>query len=256
MLDMFTIGIGPSSSHTVGPMKAAAQAVRELRTRGLLPRVGSVGVTLYGSLAATGIGHGTPDAVIAGLEGLDPQDCDPRAVHGRWSAPAGNPAIELGGTHTVSMAAEDIVLLPRERRPLHTNAVEFTFRDQSGNTLYRDLAYSVGGGFVVRDGAEPRRSHRPVWRTFDTANELLAICAIEQVSIAEIALRNEINCHTDESFDAVDECESRLDAIAAAMRACVAAGASATGVLPGGLKVPRRAAAIADRSFTTSPGAT
>ena len=86
VLDMFTVGIGPSSSHTVGPMKAAAHAVREIDARGLLPMVCSVAVTLYGSLAATGIGHGTPDAVIAGLEGLDPQDCDPDAVHGRWSA--------------------------------------------------------------------------------------------------------------------------------------------------------------------------
>ena len=247
VLDMFTVGIGPSSSHTVGPMKAAAQAVTELDARGLLAMVCSVAVTLYGSLAATGIGHGTPDAVIAGLEGLDPQDCDPDAVHGRWSALTEEPVITLGGVHAVHMAPDDIVLLANERKPLHTNAVEIAFRDRHGDTLHRDLAYSIGGGFVVRDGAEQRPSHRPVWRSFDTANELLAVCAVEQVDIAEVAMRNEVNCHTGDSFDAVRECEGRLDTVAAAMRACVAAGTIAAGILPGGLKVPRRAAAIADR---------
>jgi L-serine dehydratase len=247
VLDMFTIGIGPSSSHTVGPMKAAAQAVQELHNRGLLAATCSVVVTLYGSLAATGIGHGTPDAVIAGLEGLDPRDCDPEAVHGRWSALATEPVVRLGGVHTVHMAPEHVVLLSHERRPLHTNAIEITFRDHSGQILYRDLAYSVGGGFVVREGTAQQHRHRPVWRTFDTANELLAVCACEDVAIAEVALRNEINCHPNDPISAVQECDDRLDTVAAAMRACIAAGISAAGVLPGALKVPRRAAAIADR---------
>ena len=244
VFDMFSIGIGPSSSHTVGPMKAAAQAVAEVQTRGLLAGVASVSVVLYGSLAATGIGHGTPDAVVAGLEGHDPRTCDPAEVRNRWAGLRAEPVVRLCGTHPAALGYDDVEFRPRERRPLHTNAVEVIFRDAAGMELHRDLAYSIGGGFVIRAGEAQRLHPRPVWRVFNSANELMAICATEGVDIAEVALRNEAVCNGMRPY--ATACE-RLDAIAAAMRDCVTAGLRGSGPLPGPLQVQRRAAGIAQR---------
>lgn len=245
VFDMFSIGIGPSSSHTVGPMLAARQAVHALAERAQLTATAAVKVTFYGSLAATGIGHGTPGAVIAGLEGLDPRTCDPAAVRGRWEALKGEPLINLGGAHQVVMSIADVEFRAGERKPLHTNAVEMIFLDVGGQVLHRDLVYSVGGGFVMREGDLEQRTHRGVWRAFNSADDLLAACTTEQVDIAELALRNEMYCADMPSDEALRHSCLRLDAIAAAMRACVDAGTQTTGVLPGPLQVPRRAAGIA-----------
>ncbi|MGN7779594.1 L-serine ammonia-lyase [Mycolicibacterium sp. 22603] len=245
VFDMFTLGIGPSSSHTVGPMVAARQAVDAVVARGQLARTTSVTVNLYGSLAATGVGHGTPDAVIAGLAGLDPQTCDPAAVRGRWAALDHDPTVDLAGIHPIAMTGADIAFLPQQRQPLHTNAVEIVFRDCLGATLYRDLAYSIGGGFVVRAGDRHRHTHRGAWRAFNTAGDLLAACATEGVDIAELAVRNEINCADEPAEIARQHGHERLDRIATAMRECVEAGLRTTGVLPGPLQVPRRATGIA-----------
>lgn len=247
LFDLFSIGIGPSSSHTVGPMRAAAQAVDGLVSAGCLEAVSAVTVVLYGSLAATGLGHGTPDAVIAGLEGADPQTCDPAGVRGRWDRLGDTGVVWLGGIHRVSMVKEDIEFRPHVRHPRHTNAVEFVFRDRTAQVVFRDLAYSVGGGFVVRADERCESSHRTVWRSYGSAAELLATCDEWGVDMAEVMLRNEIVCSGGDYQAAARQCNQRLDDIATAMRACVAAGLRGSGALPGPLRVPRRAAGIAQR---------
>src|SRR5690606_35160373 len=127
--DLFSIGVGPSSSHTVGPMRAALDFARRLSAPGALPRVARVGSTLYGSLGATGIGHGTPDAVVAGLRGLAPETCDPADVRSAWTDfPVGG-ALSIDGIHDVPFVKDDIVFAPRTRLPGHPNAMTITAWD-------------------------------------------------------------------------------------------------------------------------------
>lgn len=269
--ELFSIGVGPSSSHTVGPMRAAHDFVVRLRETGMLPRVERVTCTLYGSLGATGIGHGTPDAVVAGLRGLRPETADPDAVRSSWSGWPPDRPLDLGGEHSVSFDRSDIVFEPRTRLPAHPNAmtleawasprqgpprqghdhtlgVRATGADNrpaavaSGapapGLLARETYYSVGGGFVRREGeAAPVREHAfPV--DFASAEELLALCDERGLTIAEAARLNEVTLRSDEQL------ADGLDAIWDAMAGCVEAGLQADGVLPGMLGVKRRAAAI------------
>ena len=240
---MFSVGIGPSSSHTVGPMRAALDFAALLDERDLLGDVRRISCTLYGSLGATGIGHGTPDAIIAGLAGLHPETCDPDAVHGAWStlprAGAGDAEITLGGTHVIAVTRDDVTFAPFTRLPAHPNAMTLQAWGEDTFPVAEETYYSIGGGFIRREGAgddiRPDAGEQPL--PFSSADAMLALCDERGISIAQLARLNEEAVHP----GAVD---TGLDTIWAAMMECVRVGLTTDGVLPGGLGVTRRAAAI------------
>lgn len=238
-LDLFSIGIGPSSSHTVGPMRAG----RDFARRVLAQHPDGptrVEVVLYGSLAATGLGHGTPDAVVAGLAGLDPETCDPAAVRGAWSGhPAGSPLL-FGGLVPVAFDSSDVVLDPFTRQPGHPNTLVIRAFGPEEVLIAEETYLSVGGGFIQRVGEVAESAVVPDGMpSFRTAAELLSLC-VGGRSIADVARAGELAAR---GADAVD---AGLDAIWTAMRDCVEAGLDAEGELPGGLRVPRRARSMRD----------
>lgn len=243
--DLFSIGIGPSSSHTVGPLRAARAFSERLVADDLLDRVSQVTCTLYGSLGSTGIGHGTPDAVIAGLAGLEPETCTPEDVHGAWSGLGDGSTLLLAGRRTIPIARDDIAFEPRTRLPGHPNALTITAWGSNDDgtvdalPLLEETYYSIGGGFIRRDGEEAELSARAAHPLpYDTAEELLNLCQSLDIPICEVARRNEAAIHGE------DATRERLDLIWSAMAECVANGLAGDGTLPGGLGVKRRAAAM------------
>ena len=243
--DLFSIGVGPSSSHTVGPMRAGLEFAQRLRATGALDQVARVTCDLFGSLGATGIGHGTPDAVVAGLQGLEPETADPSAVRSAWTDwPAGQD-LALAGIHPVPFAKDDIVFAPRTRLPGHPNAMTLRALDADGDTVAEQTYYSVGGGFIRREGEEPSVAGGVHPYPYRDAAELLSLCDEHGLSIAEIARINETATRTEE------EVAAGLDAIWDAMSACVDAGLHSEGTLPGILKVKRRAATIREQLEAT-----
>lgn len=236
--DLFSIGVGPSSSHTVGPMRAGVDFADRLRAEGVLDRVARVRCELFGSLGATGLGHGTPDAVVAGLQGLHPETCDPADVRELWSRwPEGRDLL-LAGERGIPFAKDDIAFVPRTRLPGHPNAMTLHALDADGAAVLEQTYYSVGGGFIRRDGEEARVTAAPQPYPYDSAEELLALCDETGMTIAEVARANEMAVRTEEQVAA------GLDAIWDAMAACVDAGLHSEGTLPGILKVKRRAGDI------------
>ncbi|ALJ18651.1 L-serine ammonia-lyase [Microbacterium sp. No. 7] len=246
-LDLFSIGIGPSSSHTVGPMRAGADFRDLLAERGRLGEVTRFGCRLQGSLAATGIGHGTPDAVIAGLRGLRPETVDPDEVHGRWARLDAGEVLLVDG---VPLRAADIVFAPLSRHAGHPNSMVLTaYADTAA--IAEETYLSIGGGFIERigepatdaGGAGPTPVH-----AYRNAAGLLALA--EGRSIADVAWDDEVALH------GADRARDGIAAIWASMRACIERGLRTEGTLPGGLKVPRRAAAgwraIAQRGEPTA----
>jgi L-serine dehydratase len=241
VFDLFSIGIGPSSSHTVGPMRAANRFVALLDERGALPRVAGVRVELYGSLGATGIGHGTPDAVVLGLEGHRPETVDPEHAVLRRQEIRADGKVLLAGSHPVALDDDAVALLPRVVDPRHTNALKFIAVDTEGAVVAEKTYYSIGGGFVLADDEdEPQPAHAPPY-PFETAAELLDRCATTGATIAELMLANETVVR-DEA-----EVRARLVEIWRVMRECIDAGCRTGGTLPGALRVRRRAAGIYER---------
>ena len=244
-LDLFKVGIGPSSSHTVGPMRAAGLFVAHVRAAGQLSEVRRVEVKLYGSLAATGIGHGTDRAVVAGLMGLRPDTVDPDAMTAAVDAVQLDGQLPLGGDHLIAFDwSQDLRLLPISL-PWHPNALRLTAWDEAGAVLHEDTYYSVGGGFVV-DEAQAQAGETGVIQVaitypFHTAEQLLALCRDTRLNVAQLMLHNERAWRSDEDTGAA------LLHIWSVMRACVARGLRCEGVLPGGLDVPRRAPAMSRR---------
>lgn len=229
-------------------MRAAADWVTRLDASGLLPATSHVRVKLCGSLGATGIGHGTPDAVVAGLCGAAPETVDPDTVRGAWSAHPDGDAIRLGGTHPVPFHQADIVLAPLTRLPAHPNALVFSAF--AGDRQLDEATYfSIGGGFIARDGERPS-PQPPHPLPYASSADLLELCAREHTDHAGIAWRNEVAVHGE--IGARD----RLDAIWDAMNACVEAGMRGDGVLPGSLGVTRRAARLAHSLETQSDAST
>jgi len=219
-------------------MRAGRDFADRLRQTAVLPHVARVSCVLYGSLGATGIGHGTPDAVVSGLQGYDPESVDPDTVRRAWSEwPEGRPLM-VGGTHAVPFAKADIAFLPRTRLPGHPNAMTLTATDATGNTIAEETYYSVGGGFIRREGEVASVAARPFPFVYDSAEQLIALCDERGITIAEAARLNE-QALRDEA-----EVAAGLDAIWDAMASCVESGLQADGVLPGMLKVKRRAGAI------------
>ncbi|WP_368499827.1 L-serine ammonia-lyase [Herbiconiux sp. A18JL235] len=247
-LEMFSIGIGPSSSHTVGPMRAGADFARELEALAAAApaaRPDRLECRLHGSLAATGIGHGTPDAVIAGLRGMAPESCDPSDVHGQWALLAAGGSCTAAG---VRLERDDFVFEPFSRRHGHPNAL--TLLAWRGDELLRSITYlSIGGGFIERAGDRPRpAATTPPVSRYRTARELIDECGTDR-TIAEVALADEIAMHGQ------DRAVAGLDAVWSVMRACIDRGMTATGVLPGALKVRRRASAMAAQLAEPGRGA-
>lgn len=236
VLDLFSIGIGPSSSHTVGPMRAAVRFVDELAADGHFARVEKVSVGLFGSLAATGIGHGSDSAVLAGLSGCEPETLDPDAVGPLVAEVREQGTINLGGRRTIPFDPEaDLTLHRRESLPQHPNGMRMS-AEVDGEIIEREY-FSIGGGFVVTAdemGVESADSRDVL--DFATADELLEQCSRHGVSIAELMTINERERQDDELL------RKQLLDIWAVMRECVHNGCTRTEIeLPGGLKVRRRA---------------
>ncbi|WP_433047636.1 L-serine ammonia-lyase [Dactylosporangium sp. CS-033363] len=227
--DLYSIGIGPSSSHTVGPMRAARRFAARLADDGLLPRVRRVKAELFGSLGATGHGHGSPKAVLLGLEGADPATVDTEAEAGR------DGRIALLGRHDIAFDPDaDLVLHRRRSLPEHPNGMRFTAWDGAGEELLARTYFSVGGGFVVGPDGVIAEADVPLKFPFTTGGELLAHC--EGRSISDVMLANELSWRSEPLIRA------ELLHIWSVMQECVRNGCTrAEGVLPGGLRVRRRA---------------
>lgn len=238
--DLFTIGIGPSSSHTVGPMRAARTFASRLSEQGLLDDVTRLTIRLYGSLGATGRGHGTDKAVVLGLEGATPELVDVDGIPQRMADLMVNKSLRLLGTHQIDFdIREDLVFEKRESLPGHPNGLRFSAINADATELMSRVYYSVGGGFVVNENKtdDPVIIESPVELPypFESGEELLRLCKENEYSISELMLQNEL-AWRDET-----EIRERLLTIWHAMQACVRKGCANTGVMPG-LKVKRRAA--------------
>ncbi|MGF6835673.1 L-serine dehydratase [Paenarthrobacter sp. TE4293] len=241
VFDLFSVGIGPSSSHTVGPMRAGAVFAGELRESGVLDSVANLRVDLYGSLAATGKGHGTFTAVLLGLEGFDPEEILPEQVEERLASIAETGKLNLAGGVLLDYAVEDMVLHPLTVLPRHTNGMKFAVSDAGGNVLREATFFSVGGGFIVREGEESAaqqeleetKAELPL--PFRTAAELMGRCSSKGLGISDIMFINERASRSEE------EIREGLLHIWSVMEACVETSLKREGVLPGGLKVRRRA---------------
>jgi len=241
VFDLFSIGIGPSSSHTVGPMRAAAVFAEELKASGKLADVASLRVDLYGSLAATGHGHGTMTAILLGLEGFHPELILPGQVEERLASIAETGILHLAGAVALPYGVKDMVLRPLTVLPRHTNGMTFTVADAGGVVLHAATFFSVGGGFIVREGEEDAAqqeldaSKEGLPLPFRTAAELLEHCAVTGLGIADVMLVNEKASRDEEQIRA------GLLHIWSVMENCVGTSLKREGVLPGGLKVRRRA---------------
>lgn len=240
VLDLFSVGIGPSSSHTVGPMRAAKRFSEGLERDGELSAVVRVEAELFGSLGATGRGHGSDKAVVLGLQGQDPETVDTATADDQVAAAALDAELLLAGLHRVDFNYDkDVVLHRRKSLPAHPNGMTFRAMDHAGEVVRERTYYSVGGGFVVDEqavGADRVVMDETVLpHPFSTADELLAICARERLNISEVMLANELVWHTEEHLRA------KLLNIWSVMQECVDNGCAAEGILPGGLKVTRRA---------------
>ncbi len=245
VFDLFKIGIGPSSSHTVGPMRAARLFVSRLQHDGQLTATTRVVSELYGSLGATGKGHGSDKAVLLGLAGHEPDTVDVDAIPLMLDTMRQAHRLVLGGTHEVAFDERaDLVFHRRESLPFHANGMRFIAYDTSGQAIATRTYYSVGGGFVVSEevAADGTRQKQIAPDTtvlplpFHSGEELLQVAQREKLSIAQVMRRNERHWRTDAEIDA------GLMRIWQVMQACVQRGLKTEGVLPGGFKVRRRAA--------------
>jgi L-serine dehydratase len=234
--DIFKIGIGPSSSHTMGPWRAAQRFVDDCRRVGVFDRIERVRVELFGSLAKTGHGHGTDLAVVLGLAGADPVTCDPRQVHADFLTIRLARSIRLAGTRLVPFDPNtDIVFSRSITLPFHPNALTFT-ATLANAASHAETYYSIGGGFVVREGETEAADHAAAPPLpFQTASELLAHCRSLGQTIAQVVRRNEL------TWRRADEVSAGLEQISRAMVECAFRGCQAEGVLPGRLGVVRRA---------------
>jgi L-serine dehydratase len=234
VIDLFSIGIGPSSSHTVGPMRAAAAFVSSL---GDFP-VEVVRCDLFGSLADTGRGHGTDQAIILGFLGHDPKTVPVDAIKGMLKQVKDRQQLTLPDGRTVAFVSKDHLVFHRGKTVgKHTNAMHFSALGNDEQVVAEELIYSVGGGFTIKDGEVSVNEAEAVEvpYPFHKATPLLEICRKEHLAISEVVLANE------EAFRPEKETRERIDEIWAAMDACITRGLEAEGVLPGGLKVTRRA---------------
>jgi L-serine dehydratase len=243
VLELFTIGIGPSSSHTVGPMRAGCRFVEELEAQGLLASVQRVEAHLYGSLALTGKGHGTDTAVLLGLEGELPETVEVDGVPGRVNHIRQSRELNLGGRHPVNFLEKEHLLFRRmESLPAHPNGLRFTACDAAGSVLLDRTYFSIGGGFVVNEGPAQKDRLSTDLRVlpwpYRSGHDLLAMSRESGLSVSSLTLANE------SAWRPEAETRAALLKVWHAMQACVERGCRQEGTLPGGLKVPRRAPGI------------
>ncbi len=247
VFDMFSIGIGPSSSHTVGPMRAANLFTDHLAQSGVLSDVASIKVELYGSLGQTGIGHGTGKAVILGLCGHLPESCDPDQVPSILKTVEDTEQITMNNGHTASFPRDGAIVFHR-RKTLkeHSNGMELIAYNAAKDVIFSEIYFSIGGGFIVkaedfaseRQAAKDFQSQHPVPYPFNTGAELLKLCKDHGLSIAALMMENEKVLRSE------DEVRAGLGKIWQTMAACIQRGIKTEGILPGGLKVKRRAPAL------------
>nr|WP_301288339.1 L-serine ammonia-lyase [Natronospira proteinivora] len=237
---MFKIGIGPSSSHTVGPMRAALAFCEDLKAQGGLEATRQVVVKLYGSLALTGIGHGTDKAVILGLMGETPRDVNPDTIDDMLARVQESKRISLLASHEIAFDPQiEIEFHKDERLPRHSNGMGLVAFDEKGQVLHEEIFYSIGGGFIVReheedgDGASDEGGQIPY--PFNTAEDLLSHCRNNQLAIWELMLENEKTWRDEATV------RKELLAIWQVMQECTQRGFRVEGNLPGGLQVSRRA---------------
>jgi L-serine dehydratase len=240
VFDLFTIGIGPSSSHTVGPMRAARLFAARLDEKALLDSCSRLAVHLYGSLGATGRGHGSDRAVVLGLEGALPESVDVDAIPKRMEEIADSGSLNLLGKRRISFdTREDLLFEKRASLPGHPNGLRFVAEDDAGDSLLERIYYSVGGGFVVSeahiDDPVITESAIDLPLPFESAAELLALCDQHDLSISDLMLKNE------QAWRSEREIRNGLLEIWHAMQSCVRKGCRGSGLMPG-LKVKRRAA--------------
>lgn len=246
VFDLFSIGIGPSSSHTVGPMRAARQFVINLDKDGILPQVSSVKTDLYGSLALTGKGHATDIAILLGLQGETPAGIDPNAVQGIIQKIRQSHKLPLLGKQVVPFSDDKHLLFHMDKQlPYHPNGMRFTAYDAQGKELKVEIFYSVGGGFIIDHETASKDKHlgddghvHKLPYHFVTADEMLRLCKEHKLSIPQLMMENEKTWRSEQDI------HSGLLNIWSVMKQCVERGCHQEGILPGGLNVKRRAAGL------------
>lgn len=243
IFDIFKIGIGPSSSHTVGPMKAAAAFADLLHAENLDTQVARIVIEVYGSLALTGIGHGTFDALLLGLEGSLPHDIPLADIPQRLERIRTRHVLKLNGREMAFNPEKDLDIRGDKVLPKHPNGLNFIAYHSDGQKLKEQIYYSVGGGFIVTDEgfAQEAQENSDVPYPYKNCDELLAQCRLNQLNISEVVLANEA------ALAGCDEAEvrRRVAAVADVMENCIKRGLGAEGQLPGGLNVRRRAPQLA-----------
>jgi L-serine dehydratase len=250
VFDIFKVGVGPSSSHTVGPMRAARRFLLDLQDAGKLEQTRQVVAELYGSLALTGKGHGTDRAVLLGLEGETPDEIDPDTIESRLRSIREQRRIRLLGAHEVEFDEPLNLLLHKDQvLPRHSNGMRFTAFDADEQVLLSEEFYSIGGGFIVR-GAEEQAMANAAGAPYpyESAQQLMELCKSHNLSIHELMLENE------KAWRGEAEIRDGLLNIWSVMKACVARGMREEGELPGGLKVRRRAAKLHQQLMQESKG--
>ncbi len=241
VFDLFSVGIGPSSSHTVGPMLAANAFLVILEHHHALASVKKLRVELYGSLALTGIGHATDTAILNGLEGQDPEHVDPESLIPRKQAITTQHQLMLAGRYPIPFVVkEDLVWFQKQVLPKHTNGMRFIAYDQHQKIMLEQVYYSIGGGFIVtaEEYDNPAKAPHSVPYPFKTAKDLLSLCHQHNLTISELMMQNELTWRSRETI------YQGLERIADIMNCCIDQGCQHTGILPGGLNVKRRAAEL------------
>jgi L-serine dehydratase len=243
LFEIFKIGIGPSSSHTVGPMRAAAAFASSLRDQGLLAKISRVEAHLYGSLALTGHGHGTDRAILLGLSGELPDQVAPESIDQKLIAIRTNKTLPIAGTHSVPFDEKLDLLFHKDKTlPFHSNGMRFRALGANGALLSTQLFFSIGGGFILREGDFSTTSSKaPVKYPFSSAAELLKLGARHNLAVWQIGLENEKAWHTE------PEIRDYVREIWQTMQGCIERGLATQGILPGGLNVRRRAPRLAKK---------
>ncbi len=239
VFDIFKVGIGPSSSHTMGPMRAAHEFVSGLKRDGLLAKTEEIAVRLYGSLAFTGVGHGTDRAILAGLEGAEPESVDPDSIEPTLGRIRSSGRLRLLGEREIAFDEPmQLLFMQHERLPRHSNGMRFTALGSGHAVLREEDYYSIGGGFIVRGDeteAPEAHAHTPPPYPFSSGDELLALCREHGLEMFELILANEC------TWAQEAQVRAKLLRIWQVMQACVERGFRQSGLLPGVLKVRRRA---------------
>lgn len=238
VFDLFSIGIGPSSSHTVGPMLAANAFLQLLEERDLFETTHRVKIELYGSLALTGKGHGTDKAILNGLENQSPETVIPESMIPRMHEILETHTLNLAGKKNIPFHEEtDFLFLQKELLPLHTNGMRFSAFDAKGNELIKQVYYSIGGGFITTEEEFDKSTEDsdPPPYPFSTAEQLLKLCQNNNITIAELMMANE------KTWRSTEEIQQGILSIAKVMDECIKSGCKHEGILPGGLNLKRRA---------------